>query len=43
MKGEEYITILLFDLQSNRRILGSLTEIKDNTNKHMIVEKDVLI
>jgi hypothetical protein len=43
MKMKEYITMLLFDLQSNRRILSSLAEIKDNINKYMRVEKNVLI
>jgi hypothetical protein len=43
MKGGEYITILLFDLQINRRILNSLSEIRDNINKHMKVKKTVLI
>jgi len=35
--------MLLFDLQSNRRILSSLAEIKNNIDKHMGVEKNVLI
>ena len=43
MKRRNYITMLLFDLQSNRRILSSLAEIKDNINRHMKVEKNVLI
>jgi len=42
MKRKEYI-MLLFDLQSNRRILSSLAEIKNNIDKHMRVEKKVLI
>jgi hypothetical protein len=43
MKRKEYITMLLFDLQSNRRILGSLAEIRDNINKQIRIEKNVLI
>jgi len=43
MKKKEYINILLFDLQSNRRISSSLAEIRDNINKHMKVKKTVLI
>jgi len=43
MKRKEYITMLLLDLQSNRRILSSLEEIKNNIDKHMGVEKNVLI
>jgi hypothetical protein len=45
MKIRNYITMLLFDLQNNRRILSSLSlaEIKDNINRHMKVEKNVLI
>jgi uncharacterized protein YciU (UPF0263 family) len=43
MKKKEYINILLFDLQSNRRISSSLAEIKDNINKHIKVEKNVSI
>jgi len=43
MKKKEYIKMLLFDLQSNRRTLSSLVEIKDNINKHMRAEKNVLI
>jgi hypothetical protein len=33
MKKKEYIAILLFDLQSNRRILSLSAEIKNNINK----------
>jgi hypothetical protein len=43
MKREKYTTRLLFDLQSNRIILSSPVEIKNNINKHMRVEKNVLI
>jgi len=43
MKKKEYINMLLFDLQINRRISSSLAEIKDNINKHIKVEKNVLI
>jgi uncharacterized protein YciU (UPF0263 family) len=43
MKKKEYTNILLFDLQSNRRISSSLAEIKDGINKHIKVEKNVSI
>ncbi|MFP3167298.1 MAG: hypothetical protein RXQ68_02645 [Candidatus Nanopusillus sp.] len=43
MKKKKYTTMLLFDLQSNKRILSSLVEIEDNINKHMTVEKNILI
>ena len=43
MKRKEHITMLLFDLQSNRRILSLLEEVKNNIKKYMRVEKNVLI
>jgi len=43
MKGKDYVTMPFFNLQSNRKILNSLAEIKDNINKHIKVEKNVLI
>ena len=42
MKWKEYITMLLFDLRSNKRILSSLTGIKNNIDRHMRIRKEVL-
>jgi hypothetical protein len=40
MKMKEYIIMLLFDLQNNRKILSSLAEIKNNINKHIKIGKE---